>query len=167
MNALQVRKAKLTANCVEPINLNTVTIWIQDIWIPDSYNCRTLWVSHIQMVKLHCYGTIMFGWVTYARCRLRRERFSVYLIAILYRSWKSISFITNNYQVSNILLLPKIRWDFIGPTCFNWKHLTVLSFIWECSDMYANHLIFYGFSRIATYYLSEGRQFIVQDLLAS
>ena len=33
--------------------------------------------------KALCYETIMFGRVTYARCRLRRERFFVYLIPIL------------------------------------------------------------------------------------
>ena len=40
----------------------------------------------IQMVELcsyFCYETIMFGRVTYARRRLRREPFSVYLIHIL------------------------------------------------------------------------------------
>ena len=37
----------------------------------------------VKTVRAICYTTIMFGRVTYARRRLRRERFSVYLIHIL------------------------------------------------------------------------------------
>ena len=48
-------------------------------------------------------------------------------------------------------LVPK--WDFRLKQGYQWIN--------------ANPLIFFCLSRITTYYLSKGRQFIVQDLLAS
>ena len=68
------------------LNYRNTVLWDHLVW--SSHVLKTLHSSRWSLFNLchslyQCYETIMFGRVTYARCRLRRERFSVYLIHIL------------------------------------------------------------------------------------